>query len=69
MSQTLLLSSMAEKEPDESIILMLITSPTSSNPSFDKQSCDPDDLDISRVLCGKNTALSEEPVMEKIFQT
>ncbi len=55
-------------EPDESLILMSSTSPTSSNPSFDKQSYDRGDLPISRALCGKNKALSEELMIEKNFQ-
>ncbi len=51
-------------EPDESLLLMAFTRPSSSKSSFDKQLCD---IPISRVLC-KNMALSEEHGMEKNFQ-
>ncbi len=64
-SQTLLLSSTAEREPDESLLLISFTSPSSSKSSFDKQLCD---IPISRLPCGKNMALTEEHGMEKNFQ-
>ncbi len=46
---------------------MSFTSHTISSPSFEKQS-DPEDINISRVLCGKNMALTEEHGIEKNFQ-
>ncbi len=67
-SQTLLISSTAERQPDESLLLMSFTSPSSSKSSFDKQLCDSVDIPISRLLCGKNMALTEEHGMEKNFQ-
>ncbi len=47
---------------------MSFTSPSSSKSSFDKQLCDPEDIPISHVLCGKNMTLTEEHGMEKNFQ-
>ncbi len=67
-SQTLLLSSTAKREPNESLLLMSWTSPNSSSPSFEKQPCDPEDIHIARVLRGKNMALTEEHGTEKKFQ-
>ncbi len=51
---TLILSSTAEREPDEPLTLMSFTGPISSNPSFDKPSCDPENLPRSSVLSGDN---------------
>ncbi len=47
---------------------MSFTSPFSSKSSFDKQLCDPEDIPIPRLLCGKNMVLTEEYGMEKNFQ-
>ncbi len=44
---------------------MSFTSPSSLKSSFDKHLCD---IPISRVLCSKNMALTEEHGMEKNFQ-
>ncbi len=43
-------------------------SPTSFNPLFYKPLCGPGNLPISRVICGKNKALTEVPDMEKNLQ-
>ncbi len=55
-SQTVLLSSIAERGPNESIILM-----TRSYPSPDKPSCSSENFPISSVLCGNNKELSKMP--------
>ncbi len=55
-----MLSSTAEREPDELLQLMSFTSPTRSNHSFHKASCNPENLHIPRALCGKNKAPTEK---------
>ncbi len=50
--QTLLLSSTSERELDESLVLKTLSVPTRSHSSFDKPSCDPRNVAVSRVLCG-----------------
>ncbi len=57
-----MLSSTAKREPNESLLLMSLKSPSNSNPSLDKQSCD-------HGLCGKAKVLTEGPIIEKNFQT
>ncbi len=63
-----MLSSTAEREPDESLALMSFKSPTRSNISIDKPLCNPGNLPISRALRGNNKALIEKLGMEKSFQ-
>ncbi len=54
-----MLSSTAEREPDESLKLMSFTSPARSKHSLNNALRDPENLNIPRVLCGKNKALTE----------